>query len=51
MWWWAVFRWWVRIAPSSKMHRQLIEVLSERLFISKVEYERECARRGYPVRM
>ena len=29
--WWKIFRWWVRIAPSSKMHRQLIEALSEHL--------------------
>ena len=47
MWWWKIFRWWVHIAPSSKMHRQLIEALSEHLFISDVDYRSECRKRGY----
>lgn len=46
--WWKIFRWWVRIGPSHKEHRQLIEALSERLFISDVDYRSECRKRGYP---
>ena len=48
--WWKIFRWWVRVAPSGKEHRQLLEALVEHLFISQLEYERQCARRGYPAR-
>lgn len=50
MLWWKIFRWWIRIGPSGKEHRQLLEALHEPLFISAVEYERQCARRGYPLR-